>query len=66
MNNKEFDIRIKRVRIYGLLGIIYSAYLVYEYFYKDKIKWMLVISISLFIISLLFILSSLWLKRKKK
>lgn len=66
MNNKEFDIRIKRVRIYGILGIIYSAYLIYEYFYKDKITWMLVISISLFIISLLFIISSLWLKRKKK
>lgn len=66
MKQTESDVRIKRIRIYGILGIIYSAYLLYEYLFVDKITWMLVITISLFIISLIFILSSFWLKRHKK
>lgn len=66
MKQTELDVRIKRIRIYGILGIIYSAYLLYEYLFVDKITWMLVITISLFIISLIFILSSFWLKRHKK
>lgn len=66
MKQTGLDVRIKRIRIYGILGIIYSAYLIYEYFFKDKIAWMIVIAISLFVISLIFILSSFWLKRHKK
>lgn len=66
MKQTELDVRIKRIRIYGILGVIYSAYLLYEYLFVDKITWMLIITISLFIISLIFILSSFWLKRHKK
>lgn len=66
MKQTELDVRIKRIRIYGILGVIYSAYLLYEYLFVEKITWMLVITISLFIISLIFILSSFWLKRHKK
>lgn len=66
MKNKEFEMRLKRVKIYGILGIIYSAYLVYEYLFKDKITWMLIIAICLFIISIIFIISSFWLKKHKK
>lgn len=66
MKQTELDVRIKRIRIYGILGVVYSAYLFYEYLFVDKITWMLVITISLFVISLIFILSSFWLKRHKK
>lgn len=66
MKNKEFETRLKRVKIYGILGVIYSAYLVYEYLFKDKITWMLVMAICLFVISIIFIISSFWLKKHKK
>lgn len=66
MKQTELDVRIKRIRIYGILGIIYSAYLLYDYYFKDKITWILVIAVLLFLISLIFILSSIWLKRHKK
>ena len=65
MKNKEFETRLKRVKIYGILGVIYSAYLVYEYLFKDKITWMLVMAICLFVISIIFIISSFWLKKHK-
>ena len=66
MKNKEFEKRLKRLKIYGILGIIYSAYLVYEYLFKDKNTWMLIIAICLFIISIIFIISSFWLKKHQK
>jgi hypothetical protein len=66
MSKKEFETRLKRVKIYGILGIIYSAYLVYEYLFKDKITWMLIMAICLFVISIIFIISSFWLKKHKK
>ncbi len=66
MKNKELEKRLKRLKIYGVLGIIYSIYLVYEYFFKDKITWMIVMAVCLFIISLIFIISSFWLKKHQK
>lgn len=66
MKNTELEIRIKRIRIYGILGIIYSTYLFYDYFFKNKITWELVIAMSLFIISIIFILASNKLKRNNK
>lgn len=65
MKKTELDVRIKRIKIYGILGIIYSAYLTYDYFFKNKITWELVTAISLFIISIIFILLSNRLKRNK-
>ena len=66
MKNKELEMRLKRVRIYGILGIIYSAYLLYDYFFKDKITWVIIMAICLFIISIIFIISSFWLKKHQK
>lgn len=66
MKKNDLDIRIKRIRIYGILGIIYSAYLLYDYLFKEKLTWVLIIAICLFIISFLFIISTFWLKRNKK
>ncbi|MBO5096115.1 MAG: hypothetical protein J6B98_04495 [Bacilli bacterium] len=66
MKKNEVEKRLNRVRIYGILGIIYSSYLVYEYFFKDKITWMIVMAICLFVISIIFIISSFWLKKHQK
>lgn len=66
MKKNEVKKRLNRVKIYGILGVIYSAYLVYEYFYKDKITWMIVMAICLFIISIIFIISSFWLRKRQK
>ena len=66
MKKNEVKKRLNRVKIYGILGVIYSAYLVYEYFYKDKITWMIVMAICLFIISIIFIISSFWLRYRQK
>lgn len=66
MKKTELNTRIKRIRIYGILGILYSFYLIYDYFFNKKLTWVLIIAICLFIISILFILSTIWLKKRKK
>lgn len=66
MKSTDFEKRIRRVNIYGIIGLLYSIYLLCDYFFKNKVIWELIISITLFIISIIFLLASRWLKSKKK
>lgn len=45
----------QRLKIYGILGIIYSVYLIIDYFFITKNKWLLGLGIILLLASLIFL-----------
>ena len=50
--------RIKRLKIIGLIGIVYSIFLFIDYFIGEKSKIELIIGCLLFICSIIFIITS--------
>lgn len=66
MKNNEFIIRLKRLRIIGFMGVFYSSYLFYELYEKQLSIGILILAITLLIASILFLISSYYLKNKKK
>ena len=61
-NDSEAYKKFKTINI----CIFTIAFFIYLYFFKEKITWILVMAICLFVISIIFIISSFWLKKHKK
>lgn len=57
---------IIRVNIYGIIGLIYSLFLLGDYIINSHKTWTLIISLSLLISSIIFIVSASSLKKKLK
>ena len=58
---KNVNLRLNRVFIIGIIGLIFSIYL----FFVRKIIWDLIPCISLFIFSIIFIIGSFKVRIKK-
>ena len=57
------DARLKRLKIIGVIGIIYSLFLILDNIIGKTSKIELFIACSLFICSIIFIITSMKLKR---
>ncbi len=55
--------RLKRLKIIGIIGIIYSIFIIIDNFIGNIYKLELIIACSLFICSIIFIITSIKLKR---
>lgn len=63
---KELDFRIKRLLIIAGLGLIYTAYLIYDLVWNEFTIWIAIITGCLFISSIIFLVMGLILKNKQK
>lgn len=59
MKDNNISLRIKRLRIYGIFGILYSIYLEYDHLFIKKNDLEFILGIFLFICSLFFLIVSI-------